>query len=523
MSEGSVSKYCSCRDGDGRRLNGNCPKLRRPGGSWSPAHGRWAYQLELPPTAAGVRRQLRRRGFDTRDDAVSERGRAQELLALAGTNATLAVEIANLLSGLKAGHPLPERDQIARRVRAGIPATQSTPMTEYLQHWLRHRKIESTTRVAYEGHIRNHLSPHLGHIPIDELRVAHIQAMFDAITDRNTEVDLARQSGDPAVRAGVKGVRITGPATMHRIRATLRKALNDAIRTHRLIEFNPAAHVELPSGRRPKAKVWTNAAITHWRATKERPSKVMVWMPEQAGLFLDYAEAHDIMLYALFVLIMHRGLRRGEAVGLRDRDVDLDTGTITFSEQVTTVAYRAVRKKVKSDAGDCTLALDAASTAALTEYKAMRDRWQLVSGDEWPDTGDFFVKPDGTPWHPDHVSERFEELVADVGLPPIRLHDLRHCAATYLKATGADLNDIKETLGHSSITITSDTYTSVIQELETERAKADAAAALVPRTARTEPASGNVTPLRQRSKNGTRGTSPNRRVSRPTNSEAAAG
>ncbi len=68
------------------------------------------------------------------------------------------------------------------------------------------------------------------------------------------------------------------------------------------------------------------------------------------------------------------------------------------------------------------------------------------------------------------------------GLPPIRLHDLRHCAATFLKASGSDLNDIKEMLGHS--TITSDTYTSVIQELETERAKAEAAAALVPRAIR---------------------------------------
>jgi Phage integrase family len=65
-----------------------------------------------------------------------------------------------------------------------------------------------------------------------------------------------------------------------------------------------------------------------------------------------------------------------------------------------------------------------------------------------------------------------------------RTHDLRHCAATFLKAAGADMKDIQETLGHSSITITGDTYTSVVHELDTERAKADAAAALVPRTSR---------------------------------------
>jgi hypothetical protein len=92
----------------------------------------------------------------------------------------------------------------------------------------------------------------------------------------------------------------------------------------------------------------------------------------------------------------------------------------------------------------------------------------------------FFVQPDGTAYHPETISRRFEQLVADARLPPIRLHDLRHCAATYLKAAGADMKDIQETLGHSSIAITGDTYTSVIHELETERAKADAASALVP-------------------------------------------
>jgi len=109
-------------------------------------------------------------------------------------------------------------------------------------------------------------------------------------------------------------------------------------------------------------------------------------------------------------------------------------------------------------------------------------RWRLVNGPAWPDTGPFFVQPDGTAYHPETVSRRFEQLVADARLPPIRLHDLRHCAATYLKAAGADMNDIQETLGHSSIAITGDTYTSVIHDSRPNAPKADAASALVPRT-----------------------------------------
>jgi integrase len=81
------------------------------------------------------------------------------------------------------------------------------------------------------------------------------------------------------------------------------------------------------------------------------------------------------------------------------------------------------------------------------------------------------------------VSHRFTQLVTSSGLPPVRLHDLRHCAATYLRAAGADLKTIQETLGHAQLNITADTYTSVLTELE--RATAETAAELIPRRQRT--------------------------------------
>jgi len=205
----------------------------------------------------------------------------------------------------------------------------------------------------------------------------------------------------------------------------------------------------------------------------------MVWTPTQAGAFLDYAEAHDIVLYAMFVLILHRGLRRGEAVGLRDDDVDLDTGHAAIVEQITTVGYRAITTTVKSDAGDRVVPLGPATIAVLRAYLAMRAGWQQVSSDDWPDTGLFFVQPDGRAWHPQTVSDRFDDLITRSGLPPVRLHDLRHCAATYLRHGGADMKEVQETLGHANLAITSDTYTSVILELQ--RANADAAADLIPR------------------------------------------
>lgn len=100
------------------------------------------------------------------------------------------------------------------------------------------------------------------------------------------------------------------------------------------------------------------------------------------------------------------------------------------------------------------------------------------------ETGRVFIQENGELLHPANVTRRFVELYEEIGLPPIRLHDLRHGAATLAHAAGADLKDIQEMLGHSSITITADTYTSLLPE--TDRAIAEAAARLVPR-ARTSP------------------------------------
>ncbi|MFD6770791.1 tyrosine-type recombinase/integrase [Micromonospora chalcea] len=489
MAERSVFKRCSCRASDGRKLGTRCPNLRRAGGAWSPTHGRWAYQLELPTRPGQARRQLRRSTFDSRDAATGDRDHAKALLALAGDDAGVAAEIADVLLAAPSGAPLPDRETIARRVRAGLPATVTTTVGEYLHSWLASRRnsrsVQPNTLLAYESHIRTHLVPHLGAICLVKLRVEHIEAMFGAIADHGTAIEIARQSDDPAVRASVRGMRTTSPASMHRIRATLRKALNDAIRrgNNRLIDFNPAAHIELPSGVRPKARVWTANAVQRWRDTGERPSPVMVWTPQQAGAFLDHAEEHDIALYPLFTLILHRGLRRGEAVGLPDTAVDLDSALLSVTQQIATHGYTPVIKKVKSESGNRIMALANITRTVLRAHHARRTRWKLAAGAAWPDTGLFFVQPDGRPWHPNAVTDRFEALVRQAGLPPIRLHDLRHCAATYLKAAGADLKDIQELLGHSSIAMT-DVYTSVIAELDVERAKAEAAATLLPRRRR---------------------------------------
>ena len=137
-----------------------------------------------------------------------------------------------------------------------------------------------------------------------------------AVLDRLLE---ARNAGVPR--------RPLSTATIRRVYATLMSALNSAVKCKR-IAYNPAAHVELASGRRPRAVVWTDDRVTAWLRTGARPP-VAVWTAQQAGAFLDVAAKHR--LYPLFHLIAYRGLRRGEAVGLRWEDVDLDAGFLRIS------------------------------------------------------------------------------------------------------------------------------------------------------------------------------------------------
>ncbi len=477
---GSIGKECTCKDPDtGKRLGRACPQLRRKGGAaWSATHGAWYLQLELPSRTKTGRRQFRRTGFTRADDAQTVLDDARELLALSPKDEELTLRIADMLAALGRGKPLPTPKDVLRKLRAGYANGAELTVADYLDDWIgQRRSLAPGTVCAYETIIRVHLKPHLGHIGLASLLPVHVQDMFTAIDQANKATLHARASRDPAVRATVAGRQATGPATQQRIRAVLRKALNDAIRTYKIIDFNAATAVDMPTGTRPRPKVWTDKAITVWHDTGHVPSAVMVWRPTTASQFLDHAEGHDIMLYALFCLVAVWGLRRGEACGLRDIDVDLPNQVITVVRQRVSVGYQQVEREVKTRAGDRILPIDNHTTQILSAYLTMRHGWQRHAGDGWPDTGLLFVKPDGTPWHPELVSERFVKLVATAGLPPIRFHDLRHCAASYLKLAGADMKTIQEILGHSSIVITADTYTSLFADLN--RTVTDGAANII--------------------------------------------
>jgi integrase len=269
-----------------------------------------------------------------------------------------------------------------------------------------------------------------------------------------------------------------------------------------MLPANVASLVELPAGNRPRPLVWTGERVQAWQKDFEarlararerahggrvspldiwistpRPSPVMVWTPAQTMVFLAAAARHR--LYAMWRLIASRGLRRGEGCGLRRTDTDLRGAVTTIRWQITQLGWDTAQGAPKSDAGERQVALDADTVACIRAHRQRQQEEKEAAGDAWTDSGFEFTSPDGTLLHPAVVTDMFEQLAYLAGLPPIRLHDLRHGAATLLLAAGHDMKVVQATLGLSSITIAADTYTSVLPQLARQSAE-DVAALIRP-------------------------------------------
>ncbi|WP_330317933.1 tyrosine-type recombinase/integrase [Streptomyces platensis] len=485
MFEPSYYRRCQCKgqlkdkegrpvlDADGNPRIGSigttCPKLGKN-------HGTWNFYFELEPAEGGTRQRVRRGGFAKLDDA---KKKAKELYdaAMAGTD---------VLSDEKCG--------------------------DFFLRWIKAKKsLARTTRHGYEEHITNYLLPHLGHIKRRDLKVRHLDKMYDAIEEENNKrilhrlrVDQLQKDRDAAHRAwvkaagkkeerraarrafldanaalreGKKGLRkVTSAATMHRINDTLSSALSWGIKREQAFAKNWAQLVELPAVTRPKPLVWTPERIEHWKRTGEKPGPVMVWTPELTGQFLDFAKGD--WLYELWHSFIFLGPRRGEMAALPWTEVSLDALWLRISQQIVEVAYELYGEAPKADSVR-TLSLSLESGDNLAAFRAKQEQKRLEWEDAYVESGRVWTHENGEALHPDWISRRFTRLVELSGLPPVRLHDLRHLAATLSLLAGHDIKVVQEKLGHSSRQITSDTYTSVLPEML--RAEAESVMAVVPR------------------------------------------
>lgn len=153
---------------------------------------------------------------------------------------------------------------------------------------------------------------------------------------------------------------------------------------------------------------------------------------------------------------------------------------MTISTALVQLGWKFEFGEPKSEAAGRVIALDEATTLVLRRQKRRQNELRAAAGAGWVEHELVCTEPDGSPLHPAKLSKAFHAIADAADLPPVRLHDLRHGAATLMLAAGADLKIVQELLGHSTIAVTADTYTHVLPELAHDTA--EAAAAIVPAT-----------------------------------------
>ena len=169
-------------------------------------------------------------------------------------------------------------------------------------------------------------------------------------------------------------------------------------------------------------------------------------------------------------------MRRGEMLGLRWSDLDLDGATLSVQQTRIRGAEGLAYGSPKTAKGRRRIALDAATVVALRAHRRAQAAERLLAGSIWQDEDLVFCRQDGQPLDPDSVSQSFERLGARAGLPRIRLHDARHTAASLLLAAAVHPKVVQERLGHATIATTLDTYSHVLPGLGEDAAERLAAA-----------------------------------------------
>ena len=304
---------------------------------------------------------------------------------------------------------------------------------EYLDEWLTGitPSLRATTAQSYRKLMRDHVIRHVGNVRLVDLAAPRIRMLHAELLE-NGRVDT------------MGGLSPTTVATVHRV---LSHALKDAV-TAGLLPRNPAAIVKPPRRARPQ-----------WR----------VWSAEQVQRFLQAAA--DDRLHALWALLVTTGLRRGEALALRWDDVDLEAGRLRVQRSFTTAGYEVHLTEPKTAAGRRSVSLDPQTTRILGEHRRRQAEERLRVGPPWNDTGLVFTDELGRAIHPMRAYVLFRELVwRNPLLPRIRLHDLRHTAATLALAAGVHPKVVQERLGHANIAITLDTYSHVVEGLQEDAA-----------------------------------------------------
>lgn len=298
-------------------------------------------------------------------------------------------------------------------------------VAEYLKSW--HASIESSIRPSSHRRfgevVTNHLIPGLGSIPLAKLTPLHVQELYTRL-----------------LTSGLS------PTTVNLIHNVLHRALDRGVKSW-ILPRNVCDAVDAPRPAQVEIKTW-NAA--------------------QAASFLSVAVGEE--LAALWYLALLTGMRRGELLALHWEDVDLQRGRISVRRTLSRGRAGITFGEPKSRAGRRSIAIPSTCIRALQEHRVRQLKRRLQVGQAWQEHDLVFDRGDGTFLHPNTLTNAFKRLTVKADVPVIRLHDLRHTAATLMLEDGTHPKIVQERLGHSDISMTLNRYSHVTMDMQREAA-----------------------------------------------------
>ena len=327
------------------------------------------------------------------------------------------------------------RDLQAEAAEGPALVDEHITLTKWCHQWcetIAPLTAKASTVADYRWTLDHYVLPHIGHLKVRALTPQHCAQLQQKL-----------------LNAGLS------PNTVRHARRPLSAALTQAERDL-LIRFNPLRSIRQP------------------RIDKTGFDKVNVLTRDQAQLLLDAAKQVDPILHGVVVLGVCRGARRGEILGLRWQDVDLEKGIIHIRQQLReerreargggyVVELRTGPPKTKKSRRDLTI--DSRIASALKRIHLQQAKWRLACGPDWVDSGFVFTTKNGDPRYPSNVYAQYKKLLKQTGLPDITLHDLRRTWATLSVEAGVRIEQAQEALGHESIETTKNIYVTAVPAL----------------------------------------------------------
>ena len=287
-------------------------------------------------------------------------------------------------------------------------------------------KVRPSSHQTYRGYLDHHIKPYIGNIPLTKLSSLDLQRLYKKLLS-DGRVDRIESKKQP------KGLSAKTVRNIHQI---ISSALKLAVE-QKLIACNPAEGCALPKAERKEMQTLPVGQLTSF-----------------------LREAKDSGVFALYYIDLTTGLRRGELLGLKWSDIDLEKGDLRVQRQIGRIDGKIIEMPLKTKNAYRTLPLSADAIDVLMQQR------RKTGNSEW-----VFPSPTGGPMSPDSVLHMLHRVLKRAGLPKVRFHDLRHTFATLALQNGVDIKTVSGMLGHFSAGFTLDTYAHVTTSAKREAAK----------------------------------------------------